>query len=292
VVFVVVNISRFIHTILRGKIDVSLDHNYYNFLRQLKFREEGRPLITVSNHRSLLDDPTLLGCIIPYLTIIQPKFARYTLCASDYCFKPEIPGLIHGLLEAGHTFPLKRGAGIDQNHLLNFARHVAAGDWCHIFPEGGIWQLDSLGGRLNANNKTLGKLKWGVGKLIAHSPKTPIVIPFFHMGIETTLPQDPNTKICYSLIPKPNHRVDVMFGRELKFDDLIEEHELKYGRLWKYQAKAPEESSLDDQLLAWKSRESDKILYHKITMRIQMELEKLNAEMDKLRDRKYGEKQN
>ena len=75
----------------------------------------------------------------------------------------------------------------------------------------GVWQLDYLGGRLNGREKELGKLKWGVGKIIAHSPvsflsyiildstnfcdlicitwfvidslqKAPLVIPFFHAG--------------------------------------------------------------------------------------------------------------
>ncbi len=90
VVFLVVNVSRLIHAALRGKIDIQKDENYYNFLRKLRKREEGQALITVSNHRSLLDDPTLLGCMIPYLTIIQPKNARFTLCAEEYCFKQEV----------------------------------------------------------------------------------------------------------------------------------------------------------------------------------------------------------
>ena len=32
------------------------------------------------------------------------------------------------------------------------------------------------------------RLKWGVGKLIAHSPMTPRVIPFHHTGMEEVLP--------------------------------------------------------------------------------------------------------
>ena len=71
-----------------------------------------------------------------------------------------------------------------------------------------MWQMDTLGGRgcvqnRNKDNPSLdeegidksstditanrsipssGKLKWGVGKLIAHAPRRPIVIPFFHSG--------------------------------------------------------------------------------------------------------------
>jgi hypothetical protein len=46
-----------------------------------------------------------------------------------------------------------------------------------------------------------GKLKWGVGKLIAHCPTTPIVIPFYHFGTENTYPQHIDTKIIKNTIP-------------------------------------------------------------------------------------------
>ena len=46
-----------------------------------------------------------------------------------------------------------------------------------------------------------GKLKWGVGKLIAHCPTTPIVIPFYHFGTENTYPQHKDTKIIKNTFP-------------------------------------------------------------------------------------------
>ena len=71
---------------------------------------------------------------------------------------------------------------------------LCIGEWCHVFPEGGIWQTDTLGGRSNGREAEVGKLKWGVGKLIAHAPVTPLVRPFFFMGTETAYPQHPETK--------------------------------------------------------------------------------------------------
>ena len=47
----------------------------------------------------------------------------------------------------------------------------------------------------------LGKLKWGVGKLIAHCPRKPIVIPFIHFGTENTYPQHSTTKVVRNTIP-------------------------------------------------------------------------------------------
>lgn len=64
--------------------------------------------------------------------------------------------------------------------------------------------------------------------MIAHAPKTPIVIPFFHHGMETIMP------VGKTPLPRPGKTVSVRFGPELYFDDLIDEHEKKYGKIWKY----------------------------------------------------------
>ncbi len=45
------------------------------------------------------------------------------------------------------------------------------GSWLHIFPEG----------KINLEKKFI-RLKWGVGRLIADSTITPIVLPFYHYG--------------------------------------------------------------------------------------------------------------
>ena len=37
----------------------------------------------------------------------------------------------------GKTLPIWRGGGIDQKLLLDYARLVAAGEWCHVYPEAG-----------------------------------------------------------------------------------------------------------------------------------------------------------
>jgi monolysocardiolipin acyltransferase len=201
-----------------------------------------------------------------------------------------------------------------------------------VFPEGGIWQLPQIGGRGNGREKELGYLKWGVGKLIAHSPKRPVVVPFFLYGMETVLPQNPDTKKLLTAIPQPGHHVRVVFGEELCFDDLIEEHERQHGPLWKYSASVDEDeakvkevrirkqqalsvtaadrgsssgrndksSSQEGQSIStdgksdsasnvasinesrvdfhvyWDSRPEDLQLYHKITLRIEEAIRKLN----------------
>lgn len=170
--------------------------------------------------------------------------------------------------------------------------------------------MDTLGGRSNGTEKEIGKLKWGVGKLIAHSPNRPTVIPLFFSGTETIIPTDPETGKTISYIPRLGHKVDLRVGQEISFDDLIAEHEKEYGPLWKYSANIDEDEqrgrknmgsgdSVADEVKGagtteqlsksgkkvrmsfhkyWDSKPSDLILYSKITARIESALSKLNEE--------------
>ena len=182
--------------------------------------------------------------------------------------------------------------------LLDFARHLAFGEWIHIFPEAGIWQHADgrLGGRDDSGWK--GKLKWGIGKLIAHAPCTPVIIPFFHMGMEHILPQDPVTRKTISFIPKLFSNVTVRFGEAIEVDDLIQEFEQKHGPLPRYTASAAKDSfhealrshqshrshshpipeSEVECVKWWKSDMEQQLLYHKITLRIESAISKLAQE--------------
>jgi monolysocardiolipin acyltransferase len=48
-----------------------------------------------------------------------------------------------------------------------------------------------LSGRAGVRRRELGRLKWGVGKLIAHAPVTPVVIPLYHTGMQSVVPLHP-----------------------------------------------------------------------------------------------------
>jgi len=211
---------------------------------------------------------------------------------------------------AGQALPIWRGGGVNQRLLLDFARHVAAGKWCHVFPEAGVWQDEWIGGRQGPDAATKGRLKWGIGKLIAHAPSTPTVIPFFHTGMDGVTPLDPETKKLLLPLPVPGARVKVRFGPAIDFSDLVEAHEKQYGPLWKYTSS----HLLDEPRVAinsggdsssssssksssdggggsvvkagsgssfhahWDSSESDLLLYHKITLRIEEAMLDLNRQ--------------
>ena len=60
-------------------------------------------------------------------------------------------------------------------------RPYSKGDWLHIFPEGKV-----------SKDGELGRLKWGLGKLLCDveemGGQQPIVLPFWHSGMEKVGP--------------------------------------------------------------------------------------------------------
>jgi monolysocardiolipin acyltransferase len=255
-----------------GKFVVIENENYQVFKNQIESRGAQVPLITVSNHRSVFDDPGILGCIVPGSMGLKVRNIRWNICAEEVCFQENM--LFEAFFAAGKTISIFRGGGINQPNLLDFARQAANGDWLHIFPEGRVTQLDQLGGRMSEKRQDIGSLKWGIAKIIAHAPVRPVVIPYFHAGMEAVMPMDKDLKVLTTL-PLLGKTVTVLFGEELHFDDLIDEHQRQFGALWKYHGGG---SSSSDGVGAnmWTSTPSDFMLYQKITMRIEAALNKLN----------------
>ena len=317
-----------------GRYDILRDEHYESFLQTVLHREPDQGLITISNHRSLFDDPGIVSCLLPLHIAIQPKYNRWGICSQEYCFNDALPGIIKGYIGAGQVLPICRGGGINQKLLLDFGRHLAAGEWCHVFPEGGVWQWEELGGRRqlpkgaeyksssdfgpsinNLENESVvipatkkqkalplsykGKLKWGVGKLIAHAPTTPKVIPFAHMGMEKLLPQDDisgKTKlrenILQSILPtflggeahNDKLSIQIQFGQEITFHDLISKHEARYGKLWKYSGNVDAEEERITQSSGgfhekWDSSKAERELYSEIVKRIEDRLEVVTKEV-------------
>jgi monolysocardiolipin acyltransferase len=128
----------------------------------------------------------LFGLLLPTDIKHDPDYIRWTLCSQEICFKKTALAAIFG---AGKIMPIRRGGGIDQPLLLRFAQKIASGDWVHVFPEGKVVQSGQLGEnylgtRSVEDANEIGRLKWGVGKIIAHSPVDVHVIPIHHKGME------------------------------------------------------------------------------------------------------------
>lgn len=127
----------------------------------------------------------------------------------------------------------------------------------------------------------MGKLKWGVGKMIAHAPTPPVVVPFCHMGMEKVMPQDPATRKTITPVPIPGrHDVTVLFGPEIAFDDLIMDHERNHGEIRKCRPNCNDDGfPIEDFQLHWGSSDAEKVLYHKITLRIEEHTSRLLVDL-------------
>ena len=117
--------------LMTGRFSVAKDAegaaNYDRFVDAVISREPGVPLLTVSNHRSVADDPYVMSVILPYHIIIQPRFLRYGLCSQEYCFNPRVPSAVHAYMGLGHVLPIYRGGGIDQARAVSVALR-----WCCV----------------------------------------------------------------------------------------------------------------------------------------------------------------
>jgi len=156
------------------------------------------PIITVTNHASCFDDPglwsnTKLYCnfswiidyhypfpshlyvgILPARHVLNCDVIRWSLTAHNICFTNNL----HSQFFArGKCVPVIRGSGVYQRALDFCIDKLNNGEWVHVFPEG----------RVNMDNEII-RFKWGVGRLIAESKVTPIVIPFWHCGMDEVLP--------------------------------------------------------------------------------------------------------
>jgi len=302
------------------------DENYKYLLDAILSREKNVPLLTLSNHSSTLDDPTIFGATMPFTFHFEPRNVRWSVCEQSICHQTELLSTFFGL---GKTLPILRGLGINQKPLLDYSRKLAAGQWGHIFPEGKVFQNgyllggDSLyypsnfeiegnlkyrrtqkGGEdkrniVDENNiNEYRTLKWGVGKLIAHAPVTPIIIPIWHTGMDkvVVLP-DPNIPpeelTVLDFIPKSNQVCTVLVGEAIDVSDLIQDYENQYGALPRYTAN-PQHQVIDEtislkekrminirqELDNWKilSGEPSRFkLYADITDRIEAEMVKLSC---------------
>lgn len=131
----------------------------------------GRGLLTFSNHVSLLDDPLLIAC----LPLGAPDTVRWVAADAFNFFGGPLRGAFFG---AGRCVPIVRGAGEDQPGFAFLRDRLLAGEWVHIFPEGG--RTRDEGARMRRAFKS------GIGRLLDET--RPLALPFYHEGMQRVLP--------------------------------------------------------------------------------------------------------
>ncbi|XP_065067250.1 tafazzin-like [Rhopilema esculentum] len=165
-------------------------------------RKEETPLITVSNHSSCLDDPVLWG-MLKLKTLRNEKSLRWSLGAQELLYTNAIYSWI---FSHGKVIPVVRGDGVYQRGMDFAVGKLNNGDWVHVFPEG----------QVNMTNSLI-RLKWGIGRLIADCKVPPVVLPFWHLGMDDLLP---NRR---PYIPRICQRITVLVGEPIDYYSVLNE---------------------------------------------------------------------
>jgi len=166
-------------------------------------RPKGIPLVTVSNHVSCIDDPAIPSLIPGALRgAFSSDRVRWIPAAKEICFKNR---LLSAYFSRGHLVPVIRGNGVYQRGMDWCLKLLNEGRWVHVFPEG----------KVNLTGECM-RLKWGVGRLIAEARTTPVVVPFWHIGMDEILPN----RTPY--IPQLFKKLTVLVGDPIDFSTLVE----------------------------------------------------------------------
>lgn len=176
-------------------------YNINIFHQAIDTRPKGKGLLTFSNHQSVMDDPFLLGSIVPSRLLINAKKMRWGLCSMDICFQNNF---LSRLLLLGKGLPIRRFGGVSQNFLRTGAEKLVGGDWLHVFCEGRVRQIG------------MGYFKRGVGKILAITKEEtgdlPMILPLYHEGIEQVMPQKVGSNELQSLLPQRGKSLYVVVG--------------------------------------------------------------------------------
>mmetsp|Transcript_13360 Transcript_13360/g.45154 ORF Transcript_13360/g.45154 Transcript_13360/m.45154 type:complete len:292 (+) Transcript_13360:358-1233(+) len=238
------------------------DEDRERLLRYVQGEREGRGLLSVSNHCSVYDDPGLWSVVLP-VPSIGPDDMRWSLCTHDVFFATPV---LEKVLTAGNVVPLYRLGGLDQPLLRFFMEKLEAGGWCHVFPEGRIFQP----WRFSTGEPKLGPLQLGVGKLIAHTgPSPPLVLPLYHRGMHNVAPEvipAPGRREVRGQLqsrwPKLGNRIDLYVGEPVDVADLLQEWRTRHP---------------DVDLTRWESCKEGRELYQLIVDRIRDAMLELEA---------------
>jgi len=228
-IFIVGLLGRFLLAVLCRFKRIRLE----TLLHLVWNRPKGKPLLTISNHQSVFDDPGLWGALLPFW-LFRPNQMRWNLCTEDIFFGA---GPLKYSFGAGNVIPLDRSGSLEQPCFRRFQEKLASGSWCHLFPEGRVWQ----NWRFDQGEDRLGPFKHGIGKLIAHCGDTPIVLPMYHTGMDKFIPE----KVISSkkkgskpaaLIPKVGHEIQFFVGEPIDFTEKIAKFKSMHpGKLEKWE---------------------------------------------------------
>ena len=175
--------------------------NYEIFRQVVWNRPSG--LLTVSNHISTLDDPLIWGALLDDKQInelIKEGNMRWAVGARELTFTNALTSWFFG---KGQVIPIVRGNGIYQPAMSKALEILQSGRWLHFFPEGRVVQYAG----------SVGRLKWGVGRLLAESKRDFTILPMYLKGFDWMKPNDQ--------VPQLDHKLEIVIGEPFSSNAIL-----------------------------------------------------------------------
>ncbi|GAA6006551.1 hypothetical protein JCM10207_004969 [Rhodosporidiobolus poonsookiae] len=187
------------------------------FLERLN--EQGRGVLTVSNHISVVDEPFAWG-VLPLRNFLDSRKLRWTLGASDVMFNGKWD---RWFFEKGQVIETFRGKGIYQKAIDESMKKLDEGQWVHIFPEGKIKQ-DTF--------DELRRFKWGISRMLMECERMPYIIPMWIKGFHEVMDEP---RVWPNYLPNTNKDVTIMFGEPLNaaVEPLVAAYRSQYPTPWR-----------------------------------------------------------
>ncbi|KAI5478435.1 Tafazzin [Pseudohyphozyma bogoriensis] len=185
------------------------------FLEHVK---SDRGILTVANHVSVGDEPTMWG-VLPLSLFLKERTVRWTLGAADIMFTGSWDSWFFRKGQVIETF---RGKGIYQDAIDEAAKKLDHGRWVHIFPEGRIKQ-DTF--------DELRRFKWGISRMLMEAQKTPLIIPIWIRGFEEVMNEE---RTWPRFLPRRANKITILIGEPLNdvVEPLIESYREKFPQGW------------------------------------------------------------
>lgn len=183
-----------------SKVQVHGLDRFLGVLNDNARRKSGRGLLTYCNHISVMDEPTIWGCL-PASTLRNANTVRWTLGASDIMFQKS--KLLASFFRSGQCIETHRGAGIFQPAIDESIAKLDEGKWVHLFPEGYVNVT---------TNSTLRRFKWGISRMLLEAETLPVVVPIWLTGFDRLMPEP---RSWPRWMPRLGNPVSIHFGEPI-----------------------------------------------------------------------------